>query len=169
MGKTLLKVLLRWLLCYVGKGKGRRRTVITESVSVGDLRQEGRKEGRRGMELCLQCGETVCVARENHTGADRKIFLCAALFLTPKRLVNTCPRRELCQSSWREKASYQRGSQARSATHLGKSWHQDHRYLDEDQNMLLHLWAQGWEVEAGTNPDNAKKFSCFKIKSLCLL
>lgn len=91
-GKTLLKVLLRWLLCYVGKGKGTRRTVITESVSVGDLGQEGRKERIRTL-------LTVCVARENHTGADRKIFLCAALFLTPKRFMNTCPRRELCQSS----------------------------------------------------------------------
>lgn len=54
--------------------------VISLSVSVGDLGQEG----RRGLELCSQYGETVCVAREKHTRGDRKNFMYAALFLLLK-------------------------------------------------------------------------------------
>lgn len=47
-------------------------------VSVGDLGQEG----RRRLELCFYCGETVLVARENHMGEEERtscVLLCSLL------------------------------------------------------------------------------------------
>lgn len=55
----------------------------------------GRKEMTRT--LLTMWRDSACCNRESHR--RRQNFMGAALLLTPKRFMNTCPRKELCQSS----------------------------------------------------------------------